>query len=182
MYRTPIPSTLFLSRRFSITSIRHQLFELTCLRLDLLDLIAGRSRAVSPASRFLPPPNLSMKGKTTDEMVRSAAREASLHAHGLTLEIGDIDKELSRYEFSQSFNLVDVCAFFFAGPSVCGHEGIQLCEHLQSAGGSSQIRTLVSKWIIEHGVAQAKDVAMATKENRIALKEARFRQCGVSKM
>jgi AsmA protein len=41
---------------------------------------------------------------------------------------------------------------------------------LQNSGGSSQIRTLVSKWNIEHGVAQAKDVAMATKENRIALK------------
>jgi hypothetical protein len=115
--------------------------------------------------------NLSMKGKTTDEMVRSAGGEASLHAHGLTLEIGDIDKELSRYEFSQSFNLVDVCAFFFAGPlGLAVTKGYNFASIFQSAGGSSQIRTLVSKWDIEHGVAQAKDVAMATKENRIALK------------
>jgi hypothetical protein len=62
--------------------------------------------------------NLSMKGKTTDEMVRSAGGEASLHAHDLTLEIGDIDKELSHYEFSQSFNLVDVGAFSSPAPSV----------------------------------------------------------------
>jgi hypothetical protein len=48
--------------------------------------------------------------------VRSADGDAFLHAHDLTLEIGDIDKELSRYESGQSFNLVDVCAFFFAGP------------------------------------------------------------------
>ena len=114
--------------------------------------------------------NLSMKGKTTDETVRSAGGEASLHAHDLTLEIGDIDKELSRYEFSQSFNLVDVGAFFFAGPlGLAVTKGYNFPSIFQSSGGSSQIRTLVSKWKIEHGVAQAKDVAMATKENRIAL-------------
>jgi AsmA protein len=114
--------------------------------------------------------NLSMKGKTTDEIVRSAGGEASLHAHDLTLEIGDIDKELSRYEFSQSFNLVDVGAFFFAGPlGLAVTKGYNFPSIFQSSGGSSQIRMLVSKWQIAHGVAQAKDVAMATKENRIAL-------------
>src|SRR3984893_17707714 len=115
--------------------------------------------------------NLSMKGKTTDEMVRSASGGASLHAQDLTLEIGDIDKQLSRYEFSQSFNLVDVGAFFFAGPlGLAVTKGYNFGSIFQSSGGSSQIRTLVSKWNVEHGVAQAKDVAMATKENRIALK------------
>jgi AsmA family/AsmA-like C-terminal region len=131
--------------------------------------------------------NLSMKGKTSDEMVRSADGEASLHAHDLTLEIGDIDKEPSRYESSQSFNLVDVGAFFFAGPlGVAITKGYNFASIFQSSGGSSQIRTLVSKWNIEHGVAQAKDVAMATKENRIALKggldfvDGRFREVTVA--
>jgi hypothetical protein len=115
--------------------------------------------------------NLSLKGKPTDEMVRSAGGEASLHAHDLTLEIGDIDKELSRYESSQSFDLVDVCAFFFAGPiGLAVTKGYNFASIFQSSGGSSQNRTLVSEWNIDHGVAQAKDVAMATKENRIALK------------
>jgi AsmA protein len=114
--------------------------------------------------------NMSMKGKTTDEIVRSAGGEASLHAHDLTLGIGDIDKELSSYESSQSFNLVDVGAFFFAGSlGVVITKGYNFANIFQSSRGSSQIRTLVSKWNIEHGVAQAKDVAMATKENRIAL-------------
>ena len=131
--------------------------------------------------------NLSMKGKTTDEMVRSADGEASLHAPDLTLEIGDIDKELSRYESSQSFNLVDVGAFFFAGPlGVAITKGYNFASIFQSSGGSSQIRTLVSKWNIEHGVARAKDVAMATKENRIALRggldfvNGRFREVTVA--
>jgi hypothetical protein len=114
--------------------------------------------------------NLSMKGKTTDEIVRSAGGEAFLHAHDLTLEIGDIDKELSHYEFSPSFNLVDVGVFFFAGPlGLAITKGYNFGSIFQSSGGSSEIRTLISKWQIERGVAQAKDVAMATKENRIAL-------------
>jgi AsmA protein len=40
---------------------------------------------------------------------------------------------------------------------------------LQESSGSSEIRTLVSDWKVERGVAQAQDVAMATKQNRIAL-------------
>jgi len=34
----------------------------------------------------------------------------------LTLNGRDLDQELSRFESSQHFNLVDVGAFFFAGP------------------------------------------------------------------
>ncbi|MGC1817705.1 MAG: AsmA family protein [Casimicrobiaceae bacterium] len=115
--------------------------------------------------------NLSLKGVTANEMVRSASGEASLHGHDLTLEIGDIDKELLHYQSSQNFNLVDVGALFFAGPiGLVVTKGYNFATIFQSAGGSSQIRTLVSEWRIERGVAQAKDVAMATRENRIALK------------
>src|ERR1700739_4780595 len=59
---------------------------------------------------------------------------------------------------------------FFAGPlGLAVTKGYHFASIFQNSGSSSQIRTLVSKWQIEHGVAQAKDVAMATKENRIAL-------------
>jgi uncharacterized protein involved in outer membrane biogenesis len=115
--------------------------------------------------------NLSMTGKTTDEMVRSTRGEASVHTHDLTLKIGDIDKQLSRYESTQSFNLVDVGALFFAGPlGLAVSKGYNFASIFQSSGGSSRILTLVSNWNVESGVVQAKDVAMATKENRIALK------------
>lgn len=131
--------------------------------------------------------NLSMKGATKNEMVRSAAGEASLRGHDLTLEIGDTDKELARYESSQNFNLVDVGALFFAGPiGLAVTRGFNLASLFQNSGGSSQIRTLVSEWRVERGVAEAKDVAMATKENRIALKggldfvNARFKEVTVA--
>lgn len=114
--------------------------------------------------------NLSMRGTTLDEAIRSAGGEAFLQAKDLTLEVGDLDQQLSRYESSQNLNLVDVGAFFLAGPvGIAVTKGYDFASILRNSGGHSQIRTLVSKWNIERGVAQAKDVAMVTKENRIAL-------------
>ena len=101
----------------------------------------------------------------------SAGGEANLRGDNLRLAIGDLDQKLSRYEASQSFNLVDVGAFFFAGPlGLVLTRGYDLARTFQGAEGTTTIPTLVSEWQIEHGVAQAKDVAMATLQNRIALK------------
>jgi uncharacterized protein involved in outer membrane biogenesis len=115
--------------------------------------------------------NVSMQGKTTNEMKQTANGEASLHGEHLTLDGSDLDREFSRYESSQSFNLVDMGAFFFAGPlGLAITKGYNFASIFQGSGGRSTIRTLVSDWKVERGVAQAKDVAMATNEHRIALK------------
>jgi uncharacterized protein involved in outer membrane biogenesis len=114
---------------------------------------------------------VSMQGKTTNEMKQTANGEASLHGENLTLDGSDLDREFSRYESSQSFNLVDMGAFFFAGPlGLAVTKGYNFASIFQGSGGSSTIRTLVSDWKVERGVAQAKDVAMATNEHRLALK------------
>lgn len=116
---------------------------------------------------------LSLRGKTTDALKRSVEGAASLHGENLRLEIGDIDKKFSRYESSQSFNLVDVGAFFFAGPIGLGvTKGYDFARIFEGSGGSTTIRTLVSDWQVKDGVAHATDVAMATQENRVALKGA----------
>lgn len=116
--------------------------------------------------------NLSMQGRTTDEMVRSVGGDASLRGHDLTLAIGDIDKSYARYESSQSINLVDVGALFFAGPfGLVVTKGYSFARILgDGSGANSHIRTLVSEWSVQRGMAHAKDVAMATQQNRIALK------------
>jgi len=113
---------------------------------------------------------LSMRGKTTNEMTRTANGKVSLRSGNLTLDGIDLDRTLSRFEDSQSFNLVDVGAFFIAGPfASLITKGYTFASLFQGSGGSSRIRELVSDWEVEHGVARAKDVAMATDENRIAL-------------
>jgi len=83
----------------------------------------------------------------------------------------DLDRTLSRLESSQNFNPVDLGAFFFAGPfGPMLTKGYNFASVFQGTGGSSRVRKLVSDWKVERGVAKAKDVAMATNENRIALK------------
>ena len=113
---------------------------------------------------------LSMRGKTASEMKGTADGEVSLRGENLTLDGVDLDRTFSRYEASQSFNLVDVGVFFIAGPfAPLITKGYTFASLFQGSGGSSRIRELVSDWEVEHGVARAKDVAMATDENRIAL-------------
>ncbi|MCX4186232.1 AsmA family protein [Methylophaga sp. OBS4] len=115
--------------------------------------------------------NLSMQGKAVDQMKQTMGGQFSLRGDNLTLFGKDIDQSLSQFEASQSFNLVDMGAFFFAGPlGTVVTKGYRFASIFQGDGGRSDIRTLISDWKMEHGVAQAQDVALATNENRIALR------------
>jgi AsmA protein len=114
--------------------------------------------------------SLSVQGNTMRQMLQTAAGEVSLRGENLTLVGNDLDRRLSRFESSQNFNLVDVGAVFFAGPlGLAVTKGYNFASLFRGAGGNSRIRTLVSEWSVERGVAQAKDVALATARNRIAL-------------
>ena len=113
---------------------------------------------------------LSLRGRTRVELRQSANGEMSLSGVNLTLAGADLDKELLKYESSLNFSLVDVSAFLFAGPiGLAVTKGYEFASLGQQSGGSTQIRTVVSNWKVEKGVAYAKDVAMATRENRLAL-------------
>ena len=115
--------------------------------------------------------DLSMAGKTAHELRRTARGHITLRGKNLTLEGRDLDRALARYESSQNFNLVDVGAYIFTGPfGLVVTKGYDFARIFQGSGGRSEIRTLVSEWKVEKGVAQAEDVAMATNENRIALR------------
>lgn len=114
---------------------------------------------------------LSLRGESTEALVASADGVASLHGNNLILATGDLDAKLSRYESSQSFNLIDFGAFFFAGPlGLAVTKGYNYARIFQGAAGTTSIDTLASEWQVARGVAQATDVAMATPKNRVALK------------
>jgi AsmA protein len=115
--------------------------------------------------------DLSMRGRNAVEMTRTAQGEASLHGKNLEISIGNLDEKLSHYESSQNFNLVDVGAFFIAGPlGAVATKGYDFASVFQGTKGNTEVRMLVSEWKVENGVAHAQDVAMATKENRLAMK------------
>lgn len=114
--------------------------------------------------------SLSMRGTTALEVKRTMAGQVSLRGENLTFDGVDLDETLSRFESSQNFNLVDVGAFFVAGPiGLIATKGYNFANMFSESGTSSEVRILVSNWKVEKGVAQAVDVAMATDENRIAL-------------
>jgi len=115
--------------------------------------------------------SLSMRGNTATEITQTAGGEVTLRGEHLTLYGNDLDREFARFESSQNFNLVDVGAFFFAGPiGLAVTKGYNFGSIFYGSGGSSSIGKLFSGWKVERGIAQARDVAMATKLNRIALK------------
>lgn len=113
--------------------------------------------------------DLSMQGKTIGKLKQTMAGKVSLRGKNLILNGRDLDKEFARFESSQNFNLVDVGAFLLAGPvGLAVTKGYDFVSVAQGSEGNSEIRTLVSDWKIEHGVARAQDVAMATANNRVA--------------
>lgn len=116
---------------------------------------------------------LSMHGRTRRELRQSAAGQMSLSGTNLTLTGIDLDQTFSKYRVSQNFNLFDMTAFLLAGPlGLLVTKGYDFSSLAQQAGGSTQIRTVVSRWRVEKGVAHAGDVALATAENRLALRGA----------
>ena len=114
--------------------------------------------------------SLSTQGWTVKELRQGLNGQISLRGKNLTLSGSDLDRAFERFESSQNFNLVDVGAFFFAGPlGLVVTKGYDFARVTQAQVGSSEISALISDWKIERGLARAQDVAMATKENRIAL-------------
>lgn len=113
---------------------------------------------------------LTTHGTTLAELKQAMAGRVTLHGKGLTFYGSDLDRAFERFESSQTFSLVDVGAVFFAGPvGLLVTKGYDFAQLAQGNGGTSEIRTLVSDWKVEQGVAHAQDVAMATQANRIAL-------------
>jgi AsmA protein len=113
---------------------------------------------------------LAMRGRTPDELIRTAAGTVTVRGRDIALLRTDLDGALSRFKSSQGFNLVDAGAVLFAGPiGLAVTKGFNFANLLRGSGGHSEVRLLVSDWTVERGVARARDVALATSRNRLAL-------------
>jgi uncharacterized protein involved in outer membrane biogenesis len=115
--------------------------------------------------------NLTMQGRNWNEIKSSMAGKILLQGENLKIHGRDLDQEFDRFESSQNFNLVDVGAIFIAGPfGLLVTKGYNFASILQGPGGDSEIRYLKSDWQVDHGTAKAQDVALATREHRVALR------------
>ncbi len=114
---------------------------------------------------------LAMQGRTVQALQRSMQGTVALRGQGLTYHGSDIDEQFERFESSQTLNLFDVGAMLLAGPAgLLVTKGYDYASVAQSAQGKSEIRTLVSDWSVERGVARTRDVALATAANRMAIR------------
>jgi len=116
--------------------------------------------------------SLTMKDKGNRNLMSGMDGTFSLRGDNLVIYTMDLDKVLSSYETSQKFNLVDLGAFFIAGPlSTVALKGYRYGDvYSQTRGGRGTITQFISHWKIKDGVADATDCALATDRNRVALK------------
>jgi uncharacterized protein involved in outer membrane biogenesis len=115
--------------------------------------------------------DLTAKGGNRQALQRSLSGMFVITGRDLVIPSLDLDKLLEEYVQSQRFNLVDLGAFAILGPLgtalTTGYDfsGVLLA----SRGGSTDVGQLVSRWEIDKGVVIARDVALATPKNRIAV-------------
>jgi AsmA protein len=114
---------------------------------------------------------LSAHGKGAAEMKRTLNGEVSLRGENLTLHGIDLDRFLTQYEKSQSVSLADAGAFLVAGPlGTALLKGYRVAGIYQATREEKGIlRRLVSDWKVKNGEAEARDVALSTQGNRLAL-------------
>jgi uncharacterized protein involved in outer membrane biogenesis len=145
-------------------------------RVRIEELLQQYSLKTNPQKTIEGPINfsadLTATGKTADEVKRWLNGNVSLKGENLTLYNIDIDALITNYERSQHLSLLDVGAFLIAGPLgtliTKSYNFIGLYE--ASQGGTGSIRKLVSVWNVKNGIAEARDVALATKTQRVAMK------------
>lgn len=115
---------------------------------------------------------LTIKEKGNRTLPGSTSGTLSLRGDNLVVNTMDLDKLLSSYESSQEFNLIDLGAFFIAGPlGNVALKGYHYGDFFnQARGGQGTITQFISHWTIKDGVAEAIDCAFATPHNRVAFK------------
>ncbi len=141
-------------------------------RLRIQDLLQGSPNAKNMEGLADLSADMTARGNTALDVKRSLSGQVSLSGENITLNGMDIDDLISSLRRSRRFNLVDVGAFFLAGPlGPVLTRGYRFADlYKESRGGGGIIAKLVSVWKVGNGVAEAVDVAMATKERRIAMK------------
>jgi AsmA protein len=109
-------------------------------------------------------------GRNRDELTQTLAGDVSLSGRGLQTHDLDLDKLIKKFDKTRGFNLIDLAAFFIAGPlGPIATKGIDFGRVYKQLGtGEGTLDRLVTTWSVEGGLAEAKDCALATKKNRVA--------------
>ena len=109
-------------------------------------------------------------GRNKDELTQTLSGEVSLSGSGLKTYDLDVDKLIKKFDRTRGFNLLDFAAFFIVGPlGPIATKGYAFGRVYQQLGtGEGTLDRLLTTWSIDGGLAEAKDCALATKQNRVA--------------
>lgn len=147
------------------------------VRYSLSGADLGRLGEVSGLDEDLPEgavdlsANLFMKGEGPDALARTMNGDISGTGRNLALPGPDLDALLSASGESRDLPLPKIAALLMS-PLLFSPAMRDLSAMDHAAGGTageSPIGMLVSIWTVKDGVFEAKDVALGTKEHRIAL-------------
>jgi uncharacterized protein YhdP len=140
------------------------------LDLAALEEASGAGKAIGGRGQLQA--SLTLREKGGRPSMSTVDGTLSLRGDDLTTYTVDLDKALSSYEASQRFSVIDLGAYFVAGPlSVVALKGLGFGKaYAQAGGGQGTITQLITHWKIEDGVAEAVDCALATRHHRVALK------------
>ena len=112
------------------------------------------------------------KGEDIEQLIANLNGKVLANAQNLVFYGVDLDFILDKVQRLQSFNLVDVSAYFIAGPLAPlvtkGYDAASVIT--TSLGDKSRVSHFVSNWSVKNGMASADDVALITTKNRIAAK------------
>jgi AsmA protein len=114
--------------------------------------------------------DITMAGNGWDSLVSKLNGEILLSGKNLTMYGVDADDLIEKFKRSQRFTLVDVGAVLLAGPvGIAVTKGTDYASIIVlNSGEKTKINNIVSNWSIHDGKLTVKDVAFATKKNRIA--------------
>lgn len=115
--------------------------------------------------------NLSWKPKSQGAFLENVDVSFNLEGKDLKIKGVDLDAIIEKLKRSQNFNLADLSAVMFIGPAglaiTKGGDFASLA--FVKAGDSSKVNHFLSEWELHKGRLVAKDVALSTDKNRIAV-------------
>ena len=114
--------------------------------------------------------NITSQGRSHQELLQGVQGKVTFHGSDVTLQGYDIDKELTRFERTQRFDLADLLGLFVLdGAGLLATKGYDYATLISKRrGGVSHIHEAVADLDVSKGVVSAQDVAMSTDTHRIA--------------
>jgi AsmA protein len=152
------------------TPLIQVLYSLAGSRFERLFAASGRKQGLLEGNMDLTA-NLFMKGENPDELIGTMSGDISWKGNDLAVPDFDPDALLSAGGEGIESPVARSGALLLPGPSFAeAARGLSGPEKTgERTGEKGMVKMLVSDWIVKNGVFEAKDVALVTKEHRIAL-------------